>query len=223
MSKRLQLDGKGLSPWRALGLAWALAHVPASLLGTDADGDGFPDSLEARYDWNASLADDRRKGGIVRARSAMVSVRLGTGGGVVQITSDPAGLLPPSSTTLENGQSLSTPTAASTAGNMRFLFWERNEQAVRSTGNVPPPAATEDNVGTGVTLVARYLEESVDSDADGLKDWFEIKKAGDLSPSPGRRRCGWIQPPSEQDTVSTRISRIPGPGGATVAVAKWSR
>ncbi|MBT3637164.1 MAG: cadherin repeat domain-containing protein [Opitutae bacterium] len=184
MSKRVQLDGKGLSSWRALGLAWALVLVPASLLGTDADGDGFTDSLEARYDWNASLADDRRKGGIVRARSAMASVRLGTGGGVVQVTSDPAGLLPPSSTPLENGQSFSTPTADSTVGNMRFLFWERNGQAVRSTGDVPPPAATEDNVGTGVSLVAHYLEESVDSDADGLKDWFEMKKAGDLSPTP---------------------------------------
>ena len=154
-----------------------------ALPAADTDGDGFSDALESRYDWNATLADDRRKGGIARTRSAVVTVGLG-GGGVVNVSSDPAGIVNPLSQGLTTGQSMTTVTNTPISGNKRFLYWERNGQILRGAGGTPPPSVTEDNVGTGVNLVAKYADGDVDSDADGLPDWFELKQTADLSPTP---------------------------------------
>ena len=49
----------------------------------DTDGDGYSDADENRYDWNASLVDQRIRGGISKTESALIGVAgwWGTGQG----------------------------------------------------------------------------------------------------------------------------------------------
>ena len=61
----------------------------STLLAVDTDGDGYSDADENRYDWNASLVDQRIRGGISKTESALIGVSMGSGGGLVKVSSDP--------------------------------------------------------------------------------------------------------------------------------------
>ena len=52
------------------GLSCAFSSLGIfSLWGLDSDGDGYSDEVENRYDWNASLTDQRIRGGISKTAS----------------------------------------------------------------------------------------------------------------------------------------------------------
>ena len=153
-----------------------------TLIALDSDGDGFLDARENQYDWNTTLVDERRKGGISRSKSSIIGINLG-GGAVVQVSSDPAGLFSPTSDGLATGNELTTPTIQTTTNNKRFLYWERNGVIVRGPGGTPKPAVTESSPGNGVQLVAKYLDVDQDSDGDGILDWLEMR-ASNLTLTP---------------------------------------
>ena len=145
---------------------------------SDPDLDGFTLATELKYGFSLQLKDSRSKGGISRHRSTVIAVGLG-GGGVVTTRSDPEGLIEASSTPVESAETFATVTAPQTHGDKRFLYWVRNGQIIRGQGGVPLPRITEDGVTSGVNLVAKYADKGMDSDGDGLPDWFELRSNSD--------------------------------------------
>ena len=157
---------------RLLGWGWLGVFMAGPLWGVDSDGDGYLDTVENHYDWNVSLVDERRSGGISKTSSETIGVSLGAGG-LVKVSSDPPGMTSEYSIGVQSGGNHMTATIDPIVGTKRFLYWERNGQIVRGLGGVPHPEIKENNASNGSNLVAKFTELSEDSDNDEMKDWFE--------------------------------------------------
>ena len=145
-----------------------------SLWGVDSDGDGYSDEVENRYDWNASLADQRIRGGISKTGSETFGVSLSSGG-LVKVSSNPSGMIDEYSIGVTASGSHQTETINPVTGTKRFLYWKRNGEIVRGVNGIPKPEVKENNASNGSDLVANFTELTEDSDGDGLKDWFEYQ------------------------------------------------
>ena len=148
-----------------------------SLWGVDSDGDGYSDEVENRYDWNASLADQRIRGGISKTGSETFGVSLSSGG-LVKVSSNPSGMIDEYSIGVTASGSHQTETINPVTGTKRFLYWKRNGEIVRGVNGIPKPEVKENNASNGSDLVANFTELTEDSDRDGMKDWFEYQVQG---------------------------------------------
>ncbi|MDX6765866.1 MAG: FG-GAP-like repeat-containing protein [Candidatus Methylacidiphilales bacterium] len=103
---------------------------------------------------------------------------------VVQFTqqSNPAGLFTTNSTAVESSTSATSLTAAASINGYRFTHWEVQgvrQNDVYGRGKTSFSTVVYENT----TAVAQYLLETLDSDVDGVPDWFEIHYMGDLTRS----------------------------------------
>ena len=98
-------------------------------------------------------------------------------GGVLDVISDPIGLIDTVSLPMSNDDSYDTVVVNPTIGNLSFLYWERDGIILRGAGGVPLQRYTETNVGWGKTLTAKFLNSSANSDG-GLPDWIELRAGG---------------------------------------------
>ena len=83
------------------------------------------------------------EGGHEQFQRWVTSVTLGNGG-VLEVGSDPPGLVDPVSLPMSNDQKYSTVVVNPIIGNQRFLYWERDGVILRGPGGVPLQRYTGD-------------------------------------------------------------------------------
>ena len=164
-------DGDGLEDW----LEKKVQDISLNN-SDDPDGDGYTLLQEQEHGFSPFLRDSRRRGGTSSSRSAIVSVTLGQGG-VLDVGSDPAGLIDSVSLPMSNEDSYTTQVVKQTIGDMRFLYWERDGEILRGPGGVPVHSYTEKNIGWGKTLTARFLDKDQRT-TPGQIDWRKLRLGG---------------------------------------------
>ena len=142
----------------------------------DPDGDGYTLLEEQEHGFSPFLRDTRRRGGTSSSRSVVTSVTLGNGG-VLEVGSDPPGLVDPVSLPMSNDQKYSTVVVNPIIGNQRFLYWERDGVILRGPGGVPLQRYEETNIGWGKTLIAKFIHQNTNTNG-GLPDWVEMRVGG---------------------------------------------
>lgn len=84
---------------------------------------------------------------------------------------------------LVNGTSVTTPTAAAESSGLRFVHWLFN--GVRQVNAVGAPLSRlQFNMDRTITTEAVYLNATLDADADGLPDWYEVFHYGNTAQGP---------------------------------------
>ena len=95
-------------------------------------------------------------------------------GGVLEVGSDPPGLIDAVSLPMSNQQSYSTVVVDPKVGTQRFLYWERDGVILRGPGGVPLQRYTETDIGWGRTPTAKFIHQNTNTDG-GLPDWVEMR------------------------------------------------
>jgi len=168
------LDGDGIADFFELRYFGALTVIDGPPAPTDFDFDGIEDPDELRFDFHPSLIDVLVNGGVSAAD-----------GSSVPIIPDPTfyrlveSSLPRSiverTRVFQSGTVTSTQVAPPDASGLSFLRWVVNgvDQFDSLFGAVNPARVTilaQDNLA-----VAEYLGSDVDTDGDGIPDWFELR------------------------------------------------
>ena len=94
--------------------------------------------------------------------------------------SDPAGLFSTTNQTLDTNTSVTTRTISTTSGNYAFTHWTINGTRMNDA-NGQALHKVQFKLLVNSVAIAHYLNHSVDSDADGIPDWREIKTSGNLN------------------------------------------
>ena len=145
---------------------------------SDPDGDGFSLSDEIRLGLSSVIDDNVTEGGIALRRSRLTIVNLG-GASKLTVQSDPPGLVSSSLSYPEINSTYSSPSLYGRQNGYYFSHWEIN--GVRQS----------DSLGIGLNqvtkvldenkeFVAKYYDENLDSDEDGIPDWYEWHEFGNL-------------------------------------------
>jgi hypothetical protein len=189
--------------WSLSAESTAVAHyVEASL---DADADGLPDWWELRYLGNLDLsgsddpdadtldlateyqlgslphlADAPQHGGVSSQASAQLLFFDPTASYKIVFASSPAGLVDAVETVVLPGEAVVSPSYPLQQDGYRFTGWVMN--GTRQTD--PSGRALFDLElvpSESTTIQAVYVAETLDTDADGLPDWWELQLLGDLA------------------------------------------
>ncbi|MEI8242975.1 MAG: hypothetical protein WCI17_06880 [bacterium] len=167
IDQTLDSDADSLPDW----WEWIYYDGIATCDGTaDPDGDGFVLADEYRLDNEPLIPDRIVAGGISRQQSAQITIRVNAA--QYTFTSDPPGLLDQSGL-VATGAVLRTPDLHG-AGNTNhvFAYWTVNGvRQADATGQSLSQLAVV--ITNDVTAVAHYLDRTLDSDTDGLPDWWE--------------------------------------------------
>lgn len=144
---------------------------------SDTDGDGFDFLTELARGYHPKVKDRLAEGGIARLRSGGIEVLTDLNMARLRQVSEPFGIVAEESlVTIGSTVALVTPPAASSG--YRFIGWFRDGVRKDSSFTLPPVRVVVD--APEVTLVARYLHESVDADGDGIPDYLELFYYNDL-------------------------------------------
>lgn len=156
-------DDDGIEDWYEIEFYGALLHSSTS----DTDTDGIDLSTEKFRGYHPNLVDTLTEGGISRRRSSLVDYNRGYDQLIEE--SVPLGIVSRSAYFETNSAvSLSAPPMESSG--YYFTGWFIGDERIDNSFSVHPISITM----TGdVTVVARYIEGTLDSDADGLPDWYE--------------------------------------------------
>jgi len=93
-------------------------------------------------------------------------------------SSDPVGIVDQAQV-YTIGDTVDSLAAPLTDGSLRFAEWQLNGSPMRDATGAAPHQFDFSLSGES-SAVARYLEESLDADADGLPDWWELRYVGSL-------------------------------------------
>ena len=168
-------DYDGIKDWQEWTYFGALTNNAAS----DSDGDGYSFDEELKRGQAPQVADVLAPGGIDRRRSNSFFVDV-THRLSLRTTSNPVSILNEQEY-LPAGSLVTIPDkSASAPANYQFSWWTRN--SVRQAD--PSGAALRAllfTINTDTHLVGNYIDPSVDTDGDGIKDWYEWTYFGTLA------------------------------------------
>ena len=146
---------------------------------SNPDEDLFTLENERKYGLNGNIEDRIQEGGISIRRSGPTKMNLG-GGSFVKITSDPPGMVNSAFLLQEKNSTYQSPSLNGKNGNFVFSHWEIN--GIRQAG--PSGIALSrviERLDTDKTIIAKYFEESIDIDEDGILDAYEMQQFGGLA------------------------------------------
>lgn len=178
MSPALDSDADGIPDWMEWYYFEALNHT----LSSDPDDDGVPWNVELFRGYSVAAKDALQPGGISRRRSVAINVDVNANRFDYRFVSDPAGAFDQSGRVVAGTVVTSPDVGSGIYGTFRFGYWEI--AGVRQTdpaGNPLPRISIA--VTSAMTATARYFRQDVDSDADGVLDWFELAYFGSLDRS----------------------------------------
>ena len=104
------------------------------------------------------------------------------GGSFVKVTSDPPGMVNSAYLLQEKNSTYQSPTLNGKNGKFVFSHWEINGIRQASPSGIALSRVIE-KLDTDKTIIAKYFEESIDSDKDGMPDWYENQQFGNLENS----------------------------------------
>ena len=148
---------------------------------SNPDEDLFTLQDERRFGLNGNIEDRIQEGGISIRRSGLTRMNLG-GGSFVKITSDPPGMVNSAYLLQEKNSTYQSPTLNGKNGKFVFSHWEINGIRQESPSGIALSRVIE-KLDTDKTIIAKYFEESIDSDEDGIQDWYENQQFGNLENS----------------------------------------
>ena len=148
---------------------------------SNPDEDQFTLQDERRFGLNGNIEDRIQEGGISIRRSGLTRMNLG-GGSFVKITSDPPGMVNSAYLLQEKNSTYQSPTLNGKNGKFVFSHWEINGIRQESPSGIALSRVIE-KLDTDKTIIAKYFEESIDSDEDGIPDWYENQQFGNLENS----------------------------------------
>ena len=175
LDKSMDSDADGIPDWIEIKNTGNLNVFADS----DSDGDGIPLSYEARLGLNPSIDDNITEGGISIRRSSMVAVNFG-GAKKLTLKSNPIGLVSSQVTLLENNSTYQSTTLSGKSHGYYFSHWEVNgvrQSDVKGVGL----ARVSQTMSEDKQIVAKYYAEDLDSDQDGIPDWYELHYLGNLN------------------------------------------
>lgn len=146
---------------------------------SDPDGDGFSVADERRLGLSAVIDDNITEGGISIRRSAKMIVNLG-GASKVTLKSSPPGLIPSQITFPERNSTFTSTSLNGLSNGYYFSHWEINGVRQADPKGIALGKVTE-VLNEDKQIIAKYLEQNLDSDSDGIPDWYEMHEFGHLT------------------------------------------
>ncbi|MEP4076254.1 FG-GAP-like repeat-containing protein [Haloferula sp.] len=143
---------------------------------TDGDGDGLSLNDELGRSTSPRVHDEFQEGGVSRRRGLKVVVVAPSEVSLVE-TSDPPGIVD-ATRAVTDGATVSLSLVPEVSGGQRFVGWHVGGERIDSALNLQPTMLTVDGE---TTVTARYVEEDIDSEPDGIPDWYELFHFDDLS------------------------------------------
>lgn len=169
-------DNDTLLDWDEYRLYGTLAHS----VGSDADADGMTHAWERNRAYAPSIADRLVEGGVFRTSSASVVFRRPGAVNAYTIASEPAGFHSGSGQG-DTGSSVTLPNLPATNQGYRFCAWLVDGVSIAGAdGSSKLTNASFTLTHDDMRVVAKYVQESTDSDLDLLLDWVEWSKFGGL-------------------------------------------
>lgn len=157
-------DGDGLLDWREIEFYGSLVYNAAS----DTDGDGLSTAAELNINSSPVAVDLLSQGGISRRRGAKIQVAEPSSFTLTE-TSSPLGIVQ-NTRSVAGGVPVPLSIAPTYSTSLVFSGWYVNGTRVDSPLAQQPAFVT---LTGATTAVARYIDSTVDSDADGIPDWQE--------------------------------------------------
>lgn len=171
----LDSDGDGLMDW----FEWTYFGNLTQNATSDPDGDGFSIAEEVTRNQAPQVADTLAHGGISRRRSSTVFGST-VGHLALRTTSNPVSILLDTQYHLPGTMVTVADKTGHTYGGLQFSWWDRN--GIRQTD--PSGAALgglQFAIETPTNLIGNYIDPTVDTDGDGIKDWHEWTYYGTLA------------------------------------------
>jgi hypothetical protein len=160
-------DNDGIKDWHEWTYYASLEHGPTS----DTDADGFTYAEELVRNQSPRVDNSLAHGGISRRRSQMFFVDT-TGRLPLRLTSNPATILEQTDYYPSNTLVTLPEKFGHTFANYKFSWWNLNGQRLQDPSGVALSfhsfPLTLASVGT-----ANYIDPTLDTDNDGIKDWHE--------------------------------------------------
>lgn len=160
--------------WRELG---TLAHNTAS----NPDGDAADTGVERRRGWAPALPDTTLQGGVSRTSSTLHRFRRPPAIFGYRIRSEPPGLLAPQVGEVAAGAEITTPNPVAEVQNHWFTHWTVNGVRQNDPTGAARTRLTVPITADDTELVAHFTHRDLDSDADGIPDWIELRHFGSLA------------------------------------------
>lgn len=175
VDKNLDSDADGILDWYEWHKFGTLGNNDQS----NPDSDGFILGDERRFGLNGSIEDNVSEGGVSIRRSGLLSVNLG-GGSEVSISSNPAGILQSQKQTLEFNSTFTSQHLHGASGGYYFSHWEINGVRQSDGAGIGLSKVIE-TLDSNKEIVAKYVEQNLDTDGDGIPDWYEMHELGSLA------------------------------------------
>ncbi len=173
------MDADGVPDW----FEWQHCGTLGFAASSDIESDGVSLRDEYRRDYIPRLADRFEDGGIARRRSDMAAIDL-AGFGKYVIQSEPPELISSQSGWTALGTLLTTPAVHGEASGNVFSYWTIN--GLRQEDPMGMALSQVSFVMTNdMRVVAHFILEAADGDADGVRDWYEWSEYGTAAHAPG--------------------------------------
>lgn len=167
-------DADGLPDSYEIEFFGSLMRTPAS----DNDADGFSIQDERVRGMSPAVSNTMAEGGLSRRRSEKL-LMVAPSQFTLTETSNPAGIVN-STRTVFAGTDASLSIAPESSNTLRFTGWYLGSSRIDSPLALQPAHIT---VISNMNVVAQYLDLTVDSDTDGIADWYEQFQFGNLTNS----------------------------------------
>jgi len=167
-------DADGLPDWFEQFYFGTLDNSGAS----DPNGDGWTIHAGRARGYSPVVANSTEEGGVFRASSKTLTYHDPAQFKIYEFASDPAGLLDETNRVLP-GTTVLTPNLYEDRQGYRFAYW--TVDGVRQVG---PSGIAQTRVAVTVNedmrIIAHYVPNALDSDADAIPDWWEWFYLGSL-------------------------------------------
>lgn len=146
---------------------------------SNPDADAFITNVERARGWSPSLPDLVTQGGVFRGSSVATRYHNPANNYRYTVTSSPTGFIQETGE-VPHGTVYTTPNPTSEVQAYMFTHW--TVDGIRQTA---PDGSAKTRVQRAVDhddmhFVAHFVLASADTDADGIKDWMELRHFGDL-------------------------------------------